>query len=170
MNLLGAPDSAAQRITEAMKTWIVQLTDCLHIWGKKIGGMTDGELILAKTNLGSLIESWLIFFCSVYYEDYLLEPSKNRRDEIIEPKDMRLEDLKIFCRGKLWEKGDNWDNWVEKMQRHRNAIHSFNFRDIGSSSEFFHDCEIYFQFLEKLTRQLPDSPAFAREYLGPWDT
>lgn len=45
---------------------IISLTEALEIWVSK-ELMTDGELILANTNLGSLVESWLKFFYVVHY-------------------------------------------------------------------------------------------------------
>ncbi len=57
-----APDSAAKKLDRAMLNWIIELTSCLRIWFEKGESMTEGELILARTNMGSLIESWLKFF------------------------------------------------------------------------------------------------------------
>jgi len=53
-----------------MLDWMSQLTQCLSIWIDKGLDMTDGELILARTNLGSIVECWLKFFYYVYYDDY----------------------------------------------------------------------------------------------------
>lgn len=159
-----APYSAACKIDEAMLTWIIQLTDCLKIWTGKGATMTDGELILAKTNLGALIENWLKFFYCVYYEDYLRNPLTKNNGYIVEPNNMRFEQLKIFSRGRLWEQGHSWDIWVEKMQQHRNAIHAFNFRDIGTSIDFLKNVDEFYSFIELIDKRLPDSPNSARVY------
>lgn len=69
-----APDTVADKLDDAMLSWMVELTDTLKIWIDKGIFMTDGELILARTNMGALVESWLKFFYCVYYEDYIKNP------------------------------------------------------------------------------------------------
>lgn len=88
--------------------------------------MTEGELILAWTNLGTIMESWLKIFYCVYYEDYLKNPKKDKKNKIAEPDDMTIESLKSYSIGILWNnKKSEWYCWVEKVQQRRNAIHSF---------------------------------------------
>jgi len=158
-----APNSAAKKLTNAMLPWIIELTECLRIWVDKDIMMTDGELILAKTNLGSLIESWLKFFLCVYYEDYLKNPIVNK-SKIVEANKIKFEGLKNYCGKILWKQGDKWDVWIEKMQHQRNAIHSFNFKDIGKSSDFIKDIDMFFDFITLIIHRLPDSPESVREY------
>ena len=33
--------------------------------------MTKGELVLARVNIGAIVESWLKFFYCIYYHDYI---------------------------------------------------------------------------------------------------
>lgn len=164
-----APESAAEKIADAMKPWMIELTACLSIWEEKGEGMSDGELILACANMGSLIECWLKFFYCIYFEDYKQAPRERKNKdgslEMIEPEEMSIENLKVFSRGILWEGGDERDKWVEKMQRHRNAIHAFNVREIGSTVEYIEDLERYLRFLKRVIRQLPPSPVYAAEHL-----
>lgn len=65
-----ATEATAQKLDIAMLDWMSSLTDALQIWIDKGCSMTDGELILARTNLGALVESWLKLFYCVFYEDY----------------------------------------------------------------------------------------------------
>lgn len=157
-----APDSASRKIEKAMFSWMKELTDCLKIWTDKGETMTDGELILARANIGSLVESWLKFFYCVYYEDYLRAPTYFK-GKIIEPNKMKFEYLKTYSRGKLWEENDNWDIWIDKIQTRRNAIHSFNFKDIGTNEEFITDIDKFNDFIELVFTHLPESPQSARE-------
>ncbi len=63
-------------------------------------------MILARTNMGALVESWLKFFYCVYYEDYMKNPlTQNKKGKTItvEPNNMRFEDLKNFSKGILWD-------------------------------------------------------------------
>jgi hypothetical protein len=162
-----SPNSAAEKLCAAMKHWIVQLTDCLHIWELKGLEMSDGELILARVNLGSLVECWLKFFYCIYCEDYYRDSRNiNQNNKVKEPEDLSLEQLKVYSRTILWEQGDKWDIWIEKIQLRRNAIHAFKKRDIGDNSEFLSDLNKFFHFLDLIKGQLPDSPKYARENLS----
>lgn len=51
-----APDSVADKLDDAMLKWMSELTDTLKIWIDKGSTMTEGELILARTNMGAWIE------------------------------------------------------------------------------------------------------------------
>ena len=57
-----APEGVTDKFDAAMLNWMNDLTDSLDIWIAKSLDMTDGELILAWTNLGALVECWLRFF------------------------------------------------------------------------------------------------------------
>ena len=94
-----APDSVADKLDDAMLKWMAELTDTLKIWIDKGSAMTDGELILARTNMGALVESWLKFFYCVFYEDYKKKPLtqlKKGKTITVEPNNMKFEDLKNF--------------------------------------------------------------------------
>lgn len=159
-----APDSAANKLDNAMLKWIVELTECLRIWFNKGNFMTDGELILARANIGSLVECWLKFFYCVYYDDYCDNPRCDKNGRIVEPNIMKFEDLKQFSRGILWSTSDKWDNWVERIQKQRNAIHAFNFKDIGNNKDFLNDIDTYCEYINLIMNRLPESPERAR-----WD-
>lgn len=151
-----APDSVANKMDEAMLYWMTELTSTLSIWMDKNVTLTDGELILARTNLGALVECWLKFFYCVYYEDYLKIPKRNKKDKIIEPNKMTFNDLKTFSLGILWEDiADSNYLWVEKIQYQRNAIHAFNYRDIGTPIEFMDDVDKLCEFVDFLRMRLP---------------
>ena len=125
-----APDNAAKKLDIAMLDWQSELTKTLKIWIDKGLNMTVGELILARANLGAVVESWLRFFYCVFYDDYINQPMKNKKGQILEPeKDMRFEDLKKFSTGILWDDVNSKDYiWVDSIQKKRNAIHSFTYK------------------------------------------
>ena len=146
----------AKKLENAKLNWTVELTECLHIWLEKGVSMSDGELILARTNLGTLVESWLKFFYCVHYDDYLKNHLKHK-NKIIEPNKMTLENLKKFSIGPLFnDTSDNIYLWIDKIQKQRNTIHAFNFNNIGTSQEFIDDVDCLFDFVEKIWFQLPD--------------
>lgn len=116
--------------------------------------MTDGELILARTNMGALVESWLKLFYCVYYEDYMKNPltqNKEGKTITVEPNNMRFEDLKNFSKGILWD--DDKDPlyvWVDKIQHYRNAVHALNYRNIGTAIEFMADMEEFYKYVNHI--------------------
>ncbi len=57
-----APNSVADKLDNAMLEWQSELTITLKIWIDKGLTMSTGELILARANLGAVVESWLKFF------------------------------------------------------------------------------------------------------------
>lgn len=164
-----APASVADKMDGAKLRWMSELTDTLDIWMNKGTAMTDGELILARTNMGALVESWLKFFYCVYYEDYIQQPKmvKSRKGEIIviEPEKMSFETLKQFGIGILWEdQKDSMYKWIGKIQSYRNAIHAFQYRDIGSPQGFMDDMESFYTFVETITFRLPPIEDFHENY------
>ncbi|MEG1313520.1 MAG: hypothetical protein RSD40_04320, partial [Bacilli bacterium] len=109
-----APDSAADKLDHAMLNWQSELTKTLKIWIDKGLDMSEGELILARANLGAVVESWLKFFYCIYYDDYVQSPITNHIGKMIQPENASFEDLKQFSTGKLW--GDVTSDeykWVE---------------------------------------------------------
>lgn len=150
------PSSVADKMDVAMLNWVSELTDALHIWINRGENLTEGELILAHTNIGALTECWLKFFYCVYYEDYLEQPKVNSKGKMIEPNKMSFEDLKNFSVGILWEnKLDPVYQWVDKIQHLRNSIHAFNYRDIGTSIDFLNNIYLLFNFVDALVMRLP---------------
>lgn len=149
-----APDSVVKKLSVARLDWLRDLTNCLEIWTNKSLFLTEGELLLAWANIGSLVEGWLKLFYCVYYEDYSRNP-RIYKGVMVEPNDMRFESLKQFSRGILWEQGSDWDNWVESIQQKRNAIHAFNDKDIGSAEIFLDSVSKFREFIDLIDEKLP---------------
>lgn len=57
-----ATEDTANIMDNAMLNWITELTNTLELWINKGKNMTTGELLLARVNLGSIVESWLRHF------------------------------------------------------------------------------------------------------------
>ena len=152
-----APDNAAKKLDIAMLDWQSELTKTLKIWIDKGLDMTVGELILARANLGAVVESWLRFFYCVFYDDYINQPMKNKKGQILEPeKDMRFEDLKKISTGILWDDEKSKDYlWVDSIQKKRNAIHSFTYKDIGTPLDFLLDVDYLCEFVDMILNHLP---------------
>lgn len=162
-----APDSVADKLDIAMLKWQYELTETLKIWIDKGLSLTDGELILARANIGAVVESWLKFFYCIYYEDYLKNPVYDNKGKIIDPEKLGLEKLKKISTGILWENEDSIKyKWVESVQLKRNAIHSFRYRDIGTPLEFLGDIEYLYQFVKDIVSRFPPIEDFLSECGG----
>ena len=147
-----------------MLDWMSSLTDALQIWIDKGCSMTDGELILARTNLGALVESWLKLFYCVFYEDYLRNPLK-KDNKMVAPETMSFENLKTFSVGKLWNDQNEPEYlWVDKVQHQRNAIHSFKWREIGTTVEFLDDISVFCGFVENILNHFPPIEDYIETY------
>ncbi len=152
-----APESVANLLEVARLDWLIDLTYCLKIWIDKGGPLTQGELLLARANLGALVEGWLKLFYCVYYEDYIRDEDaiRNKQGKLVEPNKIKFEQLKNFSRGRLWEKDNSWFNWVGDIQNKRNAIHAFNHRDIGNEEDLLIDIRLYYNFILMIDNRLP---------------
>ena len=120
-----APEGVTDKFDAAMLNWMNDLTDSLDIWIAKSLDMTDGELILAWTNLGALVECWLRFFYCAYYEDYMKSPKLGKKGKPLEPDDkaMTFDYLIQYSKGILWDSlQDPLYLWVYQIQHYRNAI------------------------------------------------
>lgn len=150
------PRIATEALDEVPVDWIVDLTDTLKIWLKKGATMTGGELILARVNLGSLVEFWLKFFYCIYIKDYDNSPFVTRKGKAIPFDQMTFDQARIFAEGILWSTNDKTMHaWVRKTQKYRNAIHAFKKREIGTSQEFIEDLSVYYEFVEIIYSRLP---------------
>ncbi len=156
-----APPNVANMLSVARLDWLFSLTECLKIWVSKDITITDGELLLARANLGSLVEGWLKLFYCVFYNDY--DNSDNKyyaykkgiKTAPIKPPNLSFEQLRQFSNDILWDKGDGWNEWVKSVQRKRNAIHSFNDKDIGTCEEFISDVRKFYSFIKMIIFLLP---------------
>jgi hypothetical protein len=149
-----APKSVTEILSVSRLDWLEGLTNTLRIWIDIEDEYDHGELLLANANLGALVEGWLKLFYCVYYEDYRKKPHE-KKDKMIKPNDLKFENLKQFSRDILWEKGSDWDKWIERIQFKRNAIHAFNSRDIGDKTEFESDLMKFHDLIKLIDGRLP---------------
>ena len=148
-----APMEAVGLLSRSMLDWQTSLAECLPLW---INASTDGELILAWANLGSLVEGQLKLFLSVWYQDYQKDADAIRRSGIIsEPDSLMFDALRQFFAKKIWRKGEEWDAWILHIQQKRNAIHAFRNRNIGSLDIWKKDIKNHLAFLRYMNSRLP---------------
>lgn len=70
---------------------------------------------------------------------------------MIELEKASFDDLKNFSSGKLWVDAKSLDYlWVDSVQKKRNAIHLFRYRDIGTAQEFLNDINHLYDFVDNV--------------------
>lgn len=154
-----APDDVADKIDLIMIDWIISLTNCLNTWNKNIENLTVGELILARANLGTLVENWLKFFIVIYLESYNSNPVRNSKGKKIKPEKIRFDVLRKYYKNNILVKsGGKFNDWIQSIQTKRNAIHAFNYKEIGTNQELQNDFNSYLDFIEYLINRMPENP------------
>ena len=109
-----APAEAADLLSRSMLEWQVSLASSLSRWAN---ATSDGDLILAWTNLGALIEGQLRLFLSVYYEDYKTDAQPMvMRGNVQQPDEASLELLRQFFVRSVWIAGSDWNTYVQFVQ------------------------------------------------------
>lgn len=152
-----APTEAAVFLNKSMLEWQGSLAKSLDKW---TGPLDDGELILAWSNVGAIVEGQLKLFLSVYYNDYLGGGGrviKTTKGSIRGPDEMTLEPLRVFFKKNIWSVGvgEDWDAWIELVQFRRNAIHAFKSRTIGTPAELHASLRKLRKFVHFINDRLP---------------
>lgn len=158
MNAKGwAPEEAANLLSRSRLDWQKPLSYCLYQWLEdSTNEDSDGRLILAWSNLGSLIEGTMKLLLGVYYKDYLDDPKPVKENgKLAEPDTLMLDQIRQFFKRRIWNEKDLWDEWISHIQQRRNAIHAFKDREIGTFEEYQNDLRIYLDLLRYVTHQIP---------------
>lgn len=151
-----APVAAAKLLSNSRLDWQVELSHCLRLWIKPFPeNKESGYLILGYANLGSLVEGTMMLFLSVHYEDYRsdLDAVKNDKGKLQNPDVLTFDPLREFFKKKnILE--SSCDKWLLQVQQHRNAIHAFKSRDIGTHKTLLEDMRMYLDFIERIDSHL----------------
>lgn len=152
-----APLEAANLLERSRLDWQAELSDTLALWvsdSPPARPMRDGELILAWSNLGALVEGTLKWFLSVFFADYEVSIQGLRKARS-EPDGLTLEPLRQFFAKHVWAAPAGWDDWIQFVQQRRNAIHAFKARPLGTRAEFDGAVRTYALFLADLDGTVP---------------
>lgn len=154
-----APSEAAALLSKSRLDWLVSLSYSLHKWDQDpLRRMYEGDLILAWSNLGALVEGAMKFFLSVFYEDY------RKDDNIIvqwgkeiDPDGGMFNQLREFFYVSIWDVTvrEEKNDWLRSIQRRRNAIHAYQDKDIGDFNSFRKEVAQYLLFLLELESRVP---------------
>ena len=152
-----APSDASNKLSQARLDRQYALSICLDEWTRdRYSHHSDGRLILAWVNLGSLVEGTLKWFLNVYDDNYSSDPVKKDK-QAIEAGELMLGITRDYFKKHVWvdSERDHWDEWISKVQKRRNSIHAYSDHDIASFSEFDLDVEKYLELLEELNGRTP---------------
>ncbi|MDH5640755.1 MAG: hypothetical protein OEY28_05635 [Nitrospira sp.] len=148
--------AASELLSKSRLDWQVSLSEALRLWFPGDGRrLTDGELILAWANLGSLVEGTMKLFLSVFYKDYEKDVDAfKKKDKLLDPDCLTLEQLRQFFKKKdLWS--PEWDLYAQQVQARRNAIHAFQDKDVGNDVEYENAVRRYLVLVREINSRLP---------------
>lgn len=151
-----APHKAAHLLSKSRLDWQVSLSETLSLWlSIDAAEMTDGQLILAWANLGSLVEGTMKLFLAVFYQDYVGDVNALKKNgALLAPDILMLEQLRqFFIKNQLLSK--LWTDYVALVQARRNAIHAFKNKEIGTPQEFQQAVRSYLLFVREINARLP---------------
>jgi hypothetical protein len=158
-----APIEAAGILSKSRLDWQVSLSSTLRLWLREPPSfLSDGELILAWVNLGSLIEGTLKLFLSAYYDDFRKDICSLKtagaydhgKGDSHRPDRLTLDRLKKFCSAANLFQTEG-SALIELVQSRRNAVHAFKNRPIGNDTEFQDAIRCYLVLLRAVNDQLP---------------
>lgn len=166
-----APQEAAELLSVSRLDWQASLSESLSLWAH-LDDTRHGDLILAWTNLGALIEGSLKLFLSVYLHTYkshiksgkkseeVIEGKKffaqftNKQGSVQAPDIIELEKLiQFFAKQEIVN--TKQIDFLKTVQQKRNAIHAYKNRDIGHFSDFHFSLNEYWDLLSELKYRLP---------------
>jgi hypothetical protein len=164
-----APAEAAKILKGAMLEWQTSLATSLKRW---VRCKSEGDLILAWTNLGSLAEGALKLFLCAYLLDYLSSSAtsiekkgkkkgkteaeiQELKAKINAPDGIALEALKVFFAEHIWDNMAEPHLYLANLQMRRNAVHAFQKKEIGTFADFKGSIRQHLILLRRLNDMLP---------------
>lgn len=152
-----APADAAGLLSRSMLDEQASLSSSLCRW---LDADSAGDLILAWVNLGVLVEGQLKLLLAVYLDDFKSDSAGMLNDDGKKiygnrPDKLMLEKLKTFCQTQVWDASDPWHDYVARIQSRRNAIHTFQQKEIGTFEEWRSELTEHLKFVEHVNLLLP---------------
>lgn len=158
-----APDDAADMLAKSRLDRLASMAETLRRWTDiPPEEISDGDLILAWTNLGSLVEGTLKLFLCVYLTDYKADDANTKKTQAFHQKKQLLLDpdgLRMDVLISYFEQADILPEdeleLAKRIQMKRNTIHVFKDLDIGCGLDFHAAVKDYRQMLLSINSRLP---------------
>ncbi len=153
-----SPAEAAHLLQRSRLDRQVSLSRCLRLWlDEPPDAEREGQLILAWTNLGSLVEGTMTWYLCVWEHAYATNPMQDRSGNDLAPDALHFDELCRFFDRAIWADGDRdeWHDWCKLVRQRRNAIHAYRDRDIGTWPELQSAIRKYRDFVNDLNCRVP---------------
>ncbi|PEZ01342.1 hypothetical protein CN326_21565 [Bacillus sp. AFS018417] len=154
-----APIDAANLLSKSRLDWLVSLSYSLYKWENDPEQEAKyGDLILAWSNLGAIVEGSMKFFLSVFYENYKIDSNAiTQWGQQVDPDGAMFNGLKNFFEKSVWSDVERQDknDWLTMIQGKRNAIHAYRDRQIDNFDFFRKQVKNYLSFLIDLLERVP---------------
>ena len=153
-----APGRAETLLENSRMDRLVSLSHTLRLWTQPCADENhEGRLILAWANLGILVEGTMTWFVCVYESDYSKSPMKAIKGFDLDPNQLRFEELIRLFRERVWTERqiEEWDDWLTAVRNRRNAVHAFNYKDIGTWSDWSQSVVRYHDLIADLDSRVP---------------
>ena len=153
-----APRKAATMLVNSRLDRLVSLSHNLRLWTQRCSDAEDeGRLILAWANLGILVEGTMTWFLCVWEDAYARNPMQSRKGYDLDANRLSFEEMARFYRRHIWVDGqrDEWNDWLTMVREHRNAVHAFNHRELGTWDDFWQAVIRYHEFIGELDSRVP---------------
>lgn len=148
-----APIEAAGLLNKSMLGLQSSLATSLKRW---VIYESEGDLVLAWVNLGTLVEGALKLQLSVFYNDYKADSEAVKvKGKLKDPDGVKLNDLRVFFEKRIWDADSPHAQYVKLVQQRRNTVHAFQAKEIGSFSEFKQAIRKHLVFLRDINKMLP---------------
>ncbi len=149
-----ASNEVADELTKISFTKVIAIVHSLDLFIEK-DELSDGELLLAWTQLGSIAEWYLKFFLCVSAVDYLKNPKywPNKID-IISPHDLKFEYAKqVFRAESILDL--ELIRTIEVIQYNRNAIHLTDSREVADEDTYRTALHGFIKIVKEIYIRLP---------------
>ncbi len=158
-----APDDAAEMLGKSRLDRLASMAETLTRWVEiQPEKMTDGELIMAWANLGSLAEGTLKLFLCVYLRDYKADDKNTQKTQayhvkkklLLDPDGLSMNTLISYFETATIVPVDEIE-LLKRIQSKRNTIHVFQDLGIGDAHQFHTAVREYRQLLKSFNSRLP---------------
>jgi hypothetical protein len=158
-----APDDVADMLAKSRLDRLASMAATLKRWIEiPLDEISDGDLILAWANLGSLVEGTLKLFLCVYLRDYKADDENTKKTQayhqkknlLLDPDGLRMNVLiSYFEQANILP--DDELKLAKRIQDKRNTIHVFKDLDIGNGIDFHAAVRDFRQMLLSINSRLP---------------